>query len=526
MAACSAMRFAALVGNMRSEWQLINNVFNRAHQTFSHRLCSCQAQAPASQNELAEWPFNSSTLIPLETPKPITVAQLQARGISQADFEENSKKTVAVIGCKWGGGHMEVSRGVCNNLASLGYHPVSVDLAEILVSEDMVRNSFITRWLGKDWSTATLFETLLKEKAFAIINFLRWITSKLFNGKGYSDTQLMLVIEHLLKIKPDSVVTTYSAHNEALIKACETLGIPCIHVATDINNEIETRDQPPTYNLFKMALPFNTPEAVNPVAKTTTESQRIFTGPPVKHEYTVPRTDEDILNLKQQWGIDIDKKVVVISNGKAGGFSPYPEILAKKYANTRPEDIPIHLVVICGKDNLQFKQHLEQNVCCKTNLPMRVELHTSKMEQLMSMAAHGGVLIGKGGGTTVFECLARGTRVLVDNARPHFLFQSFKHFLITWAEMLLRIIGFKSQLPWEKSNTEFIEKQGLADVFTEEKDFLPKLERLLNNDNHPVQLNFELKNIEKELPKHLRELLVKAEVDLSARRAREIRQGL
>jgi len=520
------MRFAALLGNMRTEWQLINNVFNRAHQTFSHHLCSCQVQAPASQNELAEWPFNSFPLIPLHPSPPVTAAQLQARGISQADFQENSKKTVAVIGCKWGGGHMEVTRGVCKNLASLGYHTVSVDLPETLMSEDIIRNSWITRWLGKDWSIATFFESLLKEKAFALINFLRWIGAKFFNMGAYSDTQFKLVMEHLLKVKPDSVITTYSAHNEVLIKACEMLGIPCIHIATDIDNEIETRKHPPTFNLFKMALPFNTPDVVDPVKKTTSEAQRIFTGPPVKHEYTVPRTEEDILRLKQQWGIEINKKVVVVSNGKAGGFSPYPEILAKKYANTRSEDIPIHLVVLCGKDNSQFKRHLEQNVRNKTNLPMTVELFTPKMEELMSMASHGGVLIGKGGGTTIYECLVRGTRILIDNVDPQFLFQDFKHFIITCMEMVLRKFGFKHQLPWEEANTKFAKKHGLADVLKNEKDFLPKLEQMLNNDNRPIHPNLELKNVETELPRHLRELLVKAEVDLVARRAREIRQGL
>jgi UDP-N-acetylglucosamine:LPS N-acetylglucosamine transferase len=526
MAACSNMRFAALVGNMRSEWQLINNAFNRAHQNFSHRLCSCHAQIPASQNELAEWPFNAFPLVPLKPLPPITASQMQARGITEASFRENSKKTIAVIGCKWGGGHIETTRGTCNNLASLGYHAVSVDLPEILMSEDPVRNSLITRWLGKDWSTATVFEGLLKEKAFAFINFLRWLSSKLSATGGYSESQLKLVMEHLLKVKPDSVITTYSAHNEVLIKACEMLGIPCIHIATDINNEIETRDHPPAFPLFKMALPFNTPEAIDPVTKTTSEAQRIFTGPPVKHEYTLPRTEADIRQLKQQWGIEINKKVVVISNGKTGGFSPYPEILAKKYATTRPEDIPIHLVVLCGKDNPQFKRHLEQNVLGKTNLPMTVELFTPKMEELMSMASYGGVVIGKAGGTTIFESLVRGTRILVDNVRPHFLFQGFRHFFITCAEMCLRKIGFKRQLPWEKANMEFAKKNGLAGVFKEEKDFLPKLEEMLSNDSRPVRMPFELKNIETELPRYLRELLTQAEVDLGARRAREIRQAL
>ncbi len=373
MSACSPTRFAALSGNMRSEWQLINNAFNRARTQFSHQLCSCHAQAPANQNELAEWPFATHSLVSLDRPKAISPTQLQARGISQAAFNENAKKTVAVIGCNWGGGHREVARGVCNNLTSLGYHPVTVDLPEVLISQDPVRNSFITRWLGKDWTIGTLWNGLGKEKAFAFMNFLRWITSKFSGSVKYTEIELKLVIEHLLKLKPDSVVTTYSLHNEVLIKACEMLGIPCIHIATDIDNTIETRDRAPSSPLFKMALPFNVPEAVNPVTKTTTESQRIFTGLPVKHEFTLPRTPEDIIQLKQEWGIDIDKKVIIVSSGKDGNFSPFPEILAKKYANKRPEEIPIHLVVLCGENNGEFQRHLEKNVRKKSNLPMTIK---------------------------------------------------------------------------------------------------------------------------------------------------------
>jgi hypothetical protein len=275
-----------------------------------------------------------------------------------------------------------------------------------------------------------------------------------------------------------------------------------------------------------MALPFNAPEATGPVQKTTTPSQLIFTGPPVKHEYTLTRTEADICLLKQKWGIDPNKQVVIISNGKAGGFSPYPEILAKQYARTPPEKVPIHLIVLCGKGNVAFKRYIEQNVQPHTNLPMTVELFTPYMEELMSMASRGGVLIGKGGGGTIFESIARGTRILIDDVHPHFLYQGIKHFAITCIEIFLRTIGFKPQLPWEKANTEFAKKHGLADVFKDEKDFLHKLEKMLSNNKLPVSLNMELKNIEIELPRHLSEMHVKARLDLGAQRARQICQNL
>ncbi len=522
----AAIRFASITGKMRAEWQAINNAFNRAQAQFVHRLCACQAQTPPSQNEMAEWPFNSHPLIPVEPARPMTPQLLAENRIPQAEFQENQKRTVAIIGCKWGGGHMEVSRGAANKLASLGYHPVTIDLPEILIDEDPIRSSFITRWLGKDWSIATIFEELLKNKAFASINFLRWIKSKLFPSFGYTDRELKSVLQHLLKVNPDHVITTYSAHNEAIIKACEILGIPCMHINTDIDTSIETRDTPPSFKNFKVAVPFNTPECLEPISQKTTADQRFVSGPPVRHEFTQPRTEADIRHLKQIWGIDQNKKVVIISNGKAGAHSSYPEILAQKYAHMKPEEIPIHLVVICGKNNLPFKNYLEQNVLPKTNLPIRLELHTDKMEQLMSMAAHGGVLIGKSGGGTIFESFSRGTRLLIDNVRPSLFSQGIRHFFVTLIEMCLRQFGFSRQLLWEKINSDFAKKSGLAESFQDEKEFLPKLEQMLNNDGQPVRLTNEVKNVELEIPKVLREQIVVSEVGLAARNARRIRQNL
>ncbi len=526
MPACSPMRFAAITGNMKNEWKLINNVFDRAHGQSAHRLCACHAQAPASQNELAEWPFNSHPLIPLNSPQPISPQHMQQQGIDPAAYQENTKKTIAVIGCQWGGGHKEIARGISTNLASLGYHPVTMDLPEVLISEDPVRNFFLTRWLGKKWSIATLYAGLIAEKAFAMINFLRWFSQKDAPKPAYTESQLKLVMHQLLKVNPDAVIIDYSAHTEAVIKACEILGIPCMHVGADINNKIETRDTPPSYAHFKMSLPFNEPEVINSVSDTTTPEQRIITGPPVRHEFTVPRTPEDIQRLKQQWGIDVNKKVVIIQNGAAGGFSPLPEILAKKYANMDPNDIPIHLVVLCGKENHGFKRHLEQTVAKKTNLPITAALWSNKMEELMAMASYGGVLIGKAGTTTIFESIVRGTRILIDNIRPSFLFEGFAHFALTCVEMVLRKFGFKGQIYWEKDNTDFTKRHGLAEAFKNDGEFLAKFDRMLNNDGRPVSHGIELKNVEKEIPRHLREMIVRADFDLAARRSREIRQNL
>ena len=91
MSTCSQTHFAALTGKMRTEWQSINNAFNRAQKYHSHRLCACQVQSPPNHNELAVWPFNADTLIDLKPSHPVTADQLQQKGIAPAQLQENQK---------------------------------------------------------------------------------------------------------------------------------------------------------------------------------------------------------------------------------------------------------------------------------------------------------------------------------------------------------------------------------------------------------------------------------------------------
>src|SRR5581483_10601365 len=488
MPACSPTRFSALTGKMRTEWQAINHAFNRAQNQYAHSLCACQVQSPASQNKLASWPFNPTSLVDLKPAPVFSAQQLQQRGTSLTDFQENQKKTVAIFGAKWGGGHIEVSRGIANNLSSLGYHPLTVDLPELMMPEDPLRNFFLTRWLGTNWSSVTLYEGLLKERAFAFINFILWVQSKLFSPFGYTQNEFKIVLDYLLKLNPDSVITTNRTNHEAIIEACKVLGIPYMHVATDVDTTLESRNKPTDFNHFRIAIPFDTQEAINPILHTTTQEQRFVSGPPIRHAFTHTRSFQNIQEFKSKWGIDSNKKVVVITSGKNGAFSPYAEMLAKKYATSEPRDIPIHVVVICGGTNKEFKRYLEQDVAPHTKLPMTIALsyHEEKMEELLSMASYGGALVGKAGGGTIFESFARGTRVLVDDVRSSLFSQGFQHFWITAIDKCLRLIGFAKQMPWEKVNMDFAKKHGLAHVFDEEKDFLFKLDQILNNDSQPV----------------------------------------
>jgi hypothetical protein len=489
----SPTRFAATVGNMRTEWVAISERFQRAIGDFQHRFCSCHIQTAN-----VDWPFTPHPLVPLQPP-------LQQ--------DDGNSKTIAIVGCNWGGGHREATRGLAHAAARWGYHPVTIDLPALTVSEDPVRNWFVTRLLKQTWTVDTLYNGLIASKAYAIINVLRWLSDKLPPSKAAQEREDAIVLQHLLKMRPNAVITTYSGANRATIAACKKLGIPCIYVLTDIDSTV-----PPaatdTYDHFYVAFPFGNKECLYPLKKLTKPAQRIITGPPVRHEFTLPRTQEDIETLKQKWGIDIHKKVVVVTSGKNGSPSPYPELLARHYATTPKEEIPIHLIVLTGDHNTSFRQHLENDVKRKTHLPMSVfpSVAPDKMEELMSMSAYGGLLIGKAGGNTVFESIVRGVRLLCDEIKPGPFSNGLTHFLVTMAERFLRTFGFKNQLPWEKVNKKFGKQYGFIESVSNAKEFLPTFHKMIDNDNLPLSNpDLEIRNNEVEMRTLLEQAIEKAE---------------
>jgi UDP-N-acetylglucosamine:LPS N-acetylglucosamine transferase len=521
----SPTRFHQQIGQMKSQWEKANTIITRATGQLAHQFCSCQATLPPAQYGLAEWPYHSNSMIQL-TPAQINAvhAPVPPTLVDPVTRQNNHQKTIAIIGCDWGGGHREVTRGITNNLAKLGFHTHSIDLPKVLTSEDPVRNFFLTRWLGKDWTISSLFNGLLKEKAYACINFLRSFSGGAPDPEAHQ-RKLMLTLNQLLTSNPDMVITTYSADNEAIFDACELLGIPCLHVSTDIDTSVETRAAPRDTRHMKMAVAFDDPDMLSRIESTTRPDQRVIGGPPVRHEFTLQRTREDALRFKQQWGIDANKKVVVIANGKNGTYSKYPELLAKRYANMNRADIPVHLVVLCGADNQEFRNKLERDVVPTTNLPM--SLFTSvpgeKMEELMTMAAHGGCLIGKAGGGTLFEATTRGTRLLIDNTPPGVFNQGITHFFVSIFEWILRGLGFKDQMPWEEINTTFASENGFGDSFKTEEEFLTKFEQLTAH-NDPAPMPFTVRNCEQVLKETVSSMLFNASTDLDmVRKRREFR---
>lgn len=498
-------------GLVRQEWLKINKLFE-GHR---HALCDCHAVKDPSKREkegtqphpdrAALWPLHQREF------------SLMKRGHSHEDHAES----VAILGCNWGSGHLQTTLNISEICEDKGMHPVTVDIPDDMLYEHDPIRRMMPKWMPL--SVRKVFNELLKFKAFATINFLRKMSGDEYLSEN-SKVAVRQTLQRLLLINPSVVINTYGNHNEPAIKAASLMGVPCMHVLTDVDRSIPTRKKPPVYDHFKAALPY--PEAVMVPRESTTErpDQIDIVGPPSKRVYDLDRTPAQVdqlrKELEQQLEISIPpgKKLIVVSNGSNGSFSPYPDLLVKKYAGKKPGEIPFVVVVLCGHNNDAFFNHVTK---ISAHLPLGVIkpcrlVPPETMEKLYRVSSYGGGVIGKAGGLTVFELSKCGTRLIID-AMPAKLGISqgwFGNMIGFFNWIICTIFRFENMLPWEKINQDFAVSQGFATSVSTEKEFFTAFDKMLA-ESTPVKLKTSVMKFTERLPTILGNMKERAQRDSS-----------
>ena len=139
------------------------------------------------------------------------------------------------------------------------------------------------------------------------------------------------------------------------------------------------------------------------------------TGIPIDPRFAVTMSKHE---ARLAMGLDTDRTTVLVS---AGGFGMGPvESLVRAVQEVRH---PIQIVVICGK-NAALERRLQglRDVAH----PMHVLGYTTEMDKWMAAAD---LLVGKAGGVTCSEALARGLLLVVVNPVPGQEERNSDHFL-------------------------------------------------------------------------------------------------
>lgn len=370
---------------------------------------------------------------------------------SGVDASPLNKKSILIATCSFGTGHKQTAQALKGHLGN-GAHVTILDPTEY--GSDFVKE---TDWLykigkkfGKQWSCVKVFNWILAEQKYWMVNIENKIDSilcrvfeKQKNGvpkpaRGKDTGMKQLLRKRFLMERPDLLVTTYHMDLNPFIEVAEEMGIPLMHVPTDLDlklGEVFGKNSP-AYPHFKTFLPDNnktTLETANLLDAEKIHSEIVdgkepqVAGIALRPEFYIKRSAEEIAAIKKERGIDPEATVVLVLSGGNGQELPYPEMLMSSESNGKK----YHMIVVAGSNNaagnnLNKKRKEKDRFIKGKNPHVTVEvaedpaIGTEKTpyfigaSELSRLHAIADVAITKPGGLSIGELLQTGVPMIMD----------------------------------------------------------------------------------------------------------------
>ncbi|NGX42055.1 MAG: Processive diacylglycerol beta-glucosyltransferase [Chlamydiae bacterium] len=398
--------------------------------------------------------------------------------IGPLDEEGNpiKKKSYLFFTCSYGYGHNMAAAAMAKGIGKKGGHVSVVDLTkEVLDQFDYLKR--LTNQFGLNISSSDLANHLLQNRKYYWINLAtkfalaknRGILSNILkplslpygceatHASPKQRTEIKDALRlRLLMERPDCVVTSFNRDLNPIIEIAEELGIPIVHMATDMDmTSWDPFSKSPGYPYLKCTVPSDDPK-VWETSKPLQKEQCFVSGIPVQPEYQIKRTPEEVDALKERMGIDPEARVIIVSGGGNGQNLPFPEILAYDDDKQLPK---IHVIVIAGK-NTAFGNEIEKLGERVNSLPdQKVKVQVAK-DPSTETAEHPyfiGPLVmndlreisdldlGKAGGISTAESIVKDNPMLFDGRKNPFL--------------------------WEKANMDFVESAGRGKIIKNMEEF-------------------------------------------------------
>jgi hypothetical protein len=382
------------------------------------------------------------------------------QGAQPAAPEQKPPKHVLNLACSCGGGHNGMVRALSDSLQAADARSKFTFSTEALdVPVKVTRpTDTVHRLLSKfgfDVDTTDLYNFLLRNDLCSVINLMRKI------GSGAQDPVITerkrsLIRQAILARDPDLLNMVYAFDGLDIDQVSQDLGLPLLYVATDF--DLDDWQQPPTSPFFREAVP----SLHNATIRETLhipEEKVTEVGLCVGPEFETSLTAEQLDAVRAKYNIAPGERVVLFSSGGAALQNTIPERIALGYDDPA---IPIHLVVVCGK-NESFKKYLEEEVLSHIPQDSSVSMTVlgfqgrSSMAELTQLAD---VVIGKPGGMSSMEFLKSGTQVIFDET------------------------GYR--MGWELRNAAVVVNSGHGVVMKCEEDVLSLLSTSLRKPKKPA----------------------------------------
>lgn len=265
----------------------------------------------------------------------------------------------------------------------------------------------------------SIYSDLYKELVNKRPGLLGWVYDSLDHPWKYQKRRLALdmlssarLVKLLLKEKPEIAVCTHFLPAEILVylRKKKMIDVPIGVVVTDIDAHAMWLYK--DINWYFVACEET---KVYMSALGVPEETIHVTGIPIDPVFGEERQKKDV---RRQLGLDPDLTTLLVS---AGGFGMGPvEALLQALLKIRH---PVQIAVICGR-NPELEQRLKK--LRQTSHPVKIIGFTNEMEKWMAASD---LLVGKAGGLTSAEALARGLVMIIVNPIPGQEERNTDHFL-------------------------------------------------------------------------------------------------
>ncbi len=347
--------YANYVGEFNKKFRTLNDMIKSDHE-----FCAgCHLSDPKKEIKHKEFPLD-----PLHPERGMNKQYLPVmRNLKKLDPIDSplKGKAICALTVSFGTGHKMAAEAIGRHLQPYGAHFSVIDPREDIYTEHVDPFLRVGRLFNQVWRATEFFSWLLKHQLYWVINIeykLDLFFRSLFNlpGRndvvaraGTNDTEIKeLLRKRLLMERPDLLVTTYHMDLNPTIEVAEELGVPLLHMPTDYDMKMWQvfGKHAPSYKHFKSLLTDDNPKTRKTAAPLTDEqlgTDGILLRPELYRQFT----EDEILAIRREKGIDPDAHVVVISSGGGGQDLPYPDL----FMNAPDTGKKYHVIVIAGANN-------------------------------------------------------------------------------------------------------------------------------------------------------------------------------
>lgn len=437
----------------------------------------------------------------IETVKKSRSQESQAKDSLDKSATNLSKKSIVIFPCSFGTGHKTAANALKEQIGSAAevkiIDPTDYEKGFLVPETDWVYK--FGQLLGQKWSSTKAFNWILQEQKYWMVNLENKI-DRFYRGlfrlegkngvapalKGIDSSSKKLIRLQFLLERPDLAITTYHMDLNPLTEVAEELGLPLLHLPTDLDVKMREvfGNKQPTYPHFNIFLPdFNplTMESIKPLPLTSVhiDKNNEVAGIAFRPEFYIQRSQDEVAAIKREKGIDPNATVILVLSGGNGQEVPYPEMLLKSKDNGKK----YHMIVVAGGnknagDSLN-KKRAGNNAFINGKSPnVTMEVAEDPFAatttqpyyiggcELSRLHAISDVAISKPGGLSIGELLQTGVPIIPDKRM--------------------------TPMEWEEFNIDVLRNKNRGIPYTGDEDFLTLIDQVKELGKKPENHRFEL----------------------------------